>query len=175
MNKEREMELMLNGFKMEVKGILQSFNEIMNATFSDTVTIKSNEGDVVRKSTLQDTIDVYKSEWHNTLELLDEIGITIENNINDRDEEKNNHQEVYDELVEYTLKAAREDVIAYLEHNNVQIPYEDMSIEHDSLGDIITLSLDNKMVASILLKKNTDYKVIDKIETGFYPLLVENI
>ncbi|MBN1040079.1 hypothetical protein DVW12_15370 [Clostridium botulinum] len=175
MNKERENELLLTGFKAEIKEVLQNFNNVINATLGDTVTIKSNEGEVVRKSTLQDTIDVYKSEWYNTLEVLNEIGITIEDNISDNYEANNNHQKVYNELVEYMLKAAREDVIAYLEYNNVQIPYEDVSIEHDSLGDIITLYVDNKMVASILLKKNIDYKVIDKAETGYHPLLVEDL
>lgn len=78
MKKEREHELLLKGAMSKVTEILKAFNETMNATLGDTVTITSNEGTETRKTTLQDTIDFYQNEWCNTVYLLDEIGINLE-------------------------------------------------------------------------------------------------
>lgn len=78
MKKEREHELLLKGAMIKVTEILKAFNETMNATLGETVTITSNERTETRKATLQDTIDFYQNEWCNTVCLLDEIGINIE-------------------------------------------------------------------------------------------------
>ncbi len=80
MKKERETELLLKGFKAEVKDILMNFDEIINAKLGDKVTITTGNEVVERKATLQDAVELYESEWANTVELLDEIGINLEEN-----------------------------------------------------------------------------------------------
>ncbi|WP_061313700.1 hypothetical protein [Clostridium botulinum] len=177
MKKEREMELMLNGFKMEVKGILQNFNEIMNATLGDTVTITSSEGSETRKLTPYDTIDFYQNEWCNTIESLSEIGIELEEDMVPI-LEKENHTKVYEELQRYASIAKSDGAISYLEYNDVQIPYTNICMEDNVEGNTMLIpflgeSMGNDPQAFILLKKNSKYKVIDKIGDMEQPLLVE--
>ena len=59
--------------------ILKEYNEVMNSTLGDEVKVTSCNGTTVRKATLQDNIDLYKSEWSNVIERLsDEAGIDLE-------------------------------------------------------------------------------------------------
>lgn len=171
---KRETELLIKGANVEVVKILRDFDETMNATLGDTITITTGKEVITRKSTLQDAIDLFKDKWCNALDQLNEIGIDIEDI--DESKEVSNHKKVHDELVEYMLKAANEDEISCLEYNNIQIPFENVSIEKDRLGSLITLYRDeckNNMVASILLKKDVEYIVEDKTGTGYHPLLIE--
>lgn len=178
---KREAELLIKGANAEVIKILREFDEFMNSEPGDTVTVNTGKEIFTRKATLQDTIDFMQNEWYNAKEQLNELGIEVEN-IEDPKEISNNHQKVHDELVEYMLKAANEDEISYLEYNNIQISFENVSIEKDRLGSLITLYRDEwhkgdfkeKGVASILLKKDVEYIVEDKTGTGYHPLLIEN-
>lgn len=74
---KRETELLIKGANVEIIKVLKDFDEIMNATLGDTVTITSNTDVITRKATLQDTIDLYQNEWCGALEELNKLGIEI--------------------------------------------------------------------------------------------------
>jgi len=175
---KRETELLIKGANVEVIKILRDFDEIMNAELVGETIIVDKKGNELpgsrRKVTLQDKLELIENEWCNTLEQLNEIGIDVED-IEDP-KEMSNHEKVHDELVEYLLTAAQNDKTSYLEFNNIQIPYADVSIKKDNSGSLITLYRDeykNEMVASILLKKDVEYIVEDQTGTGCHPLLIE--
>ncbi|NFO89296.1 hypothetical protein FDC58_12090 [Clostridium botulinum] len=177
MNKERENELLLTGFKAEIKEVLQNFNNVINATLGDTVTITSSEGSETRKLTPYDTIDFYQNEWCNTVESLSEIGIELEEDMVPI-LEKENHTKVYEELQRYASIAKSDGAISYLEYNDVQIPYTNICMEDNVEGNTMLIpflgeSIGNDPQAFILLKKNSKYKVIDKTGDMEQPLLVE--
>lgn len=75
---KRETELLIKGANVEIIEVLKDFDELINATLGDTVTITSDTGAITRPATLQDTIDLYQDEWCKTVQLLDDIGIKIE-------------------------------------------------------------------------------------------------
>lgn len=174
MNREIEIGLMLNGYIMEVKDVLENFNEIMNATLGDTITITSSEGTETRKATLQDAIDVYQTEWCNTVELLSEIGIELEEDNMIPINLKVNHKSVYEKLEKYANMAKSNGAISYLEYNDVQIPYKKIRMEDEASGNTsLYLHLDDEMQAMIFLKKDSKYKVVDKTGDMEQSLLVE--
>ncbi|AWK50477.1 hypothetical protein DIC82_05275 [Clostridium beijerinckii] len=74
---KREIELLIKGANIEIIKVLRDFNDTMNATLGDTVTITSNTGVITRKATLRDTIEFYQDEWCRVLEKLNELGIEI--------------------------------------------------------------------------------------------------
>ena len=179
MKKEREHELLLKGAMSKVTEILKAFNETMNSTLGDTVTITSNEGTETRKSTLQDTIDFYQDEWCNTVELLDEIGIDLEEDDNITPINTNvNHKAIYEELQLYAVRADSNGATSYLEYKNIQIPYKNIYMTDDISGGSMLIpymgeNIDESAAAFILLDKNTEYKIIDKIGEGEQPVLTE--
>lgn len=174
---ERDTEL-LYGFKSEVKNILKNFDEVMNATLGDTVTITTGKEVLTRKATLQDTIELYQSEWLNTLELIEEIGIKIEEDNITSITTKVNHKAVHEELQVYADRATANGDTSYLEYKNIQIPYKNICIEDDAIGGSTLIpymgdTMETSAVAFILLNKDTEYKIIDKIGEGKQPLLIE--
>lgn len=62
----------------EIIKSLRDFNKVMNSTIGEITTITSGEGVETRKTTFQDIIDFYQSEWFNTVNLLQELGIDLE-------------------------------------------------------------------------------------------------
>lgn len=62
----------------EIIKALKDFNEVMNSTLGEVTTISSCAEVETRKTTFQDIIDFYKSEWYKTVDLLQELGIDLE-------------------------------------------------------------------------------------------------
>jgi hypothetical protein len=189
MKKERKVELLLEGFKAEVKDILMNFDEIINAKLGDTVTITTGNEVVTRKATLQDTVELYESEWANTVELLDEIGINLEGNkimpinskINVEEGINKSHYKVYEELVKCMKLSGKEEETPELEFKGAGIKYDAISIEDNGTEDsIIILYRDGvnhisarSEVARLLLKANKTYEVKESSGKGYYPELIE--
>lgn len=184
MKKEREAELLLEGFKMEVKDILMNFDETINAKLGDTVTITTGSKAVKRKATLKDTVEFYESEWANTVELLDEIGINLEGNkiipinskINVEERIDKYHYEVYEELVKCMELSGKE--TPELDFNGTSIKYDAISIENNGIGDNVIILYrdgvnDGGEVARLLLKANKTYEVKESSGKGYYPELIE--
>ena len=65
--------------------ILKAFDEVMNAKWGDTVTITSDKGVYTRPSTKQDEIDAIKYEWDDTVMRLFDMGIDLEEDLNQAD------------------------------------------------------------------------------------------
>lgn len=187
MEKERETELLLEGFKAEVRNILINFDEIMNAKLGDTVTIITGSEATRRKATLQDTIELYENEWANAVELLDEIGINLERNkiipinskINVEERINEYHYEVYEELTKCMELSGKE--TPELDFKGTSIKYDAISIEDNGIGDsIIILYRDGvndinngSEVARLLLNANRIYEVKESSGKGYYPELIE--
>lgn len=174
MTKEREQELLLKGAMLKVTEILKGFNEIMNATLGDTVTITSSEGTKTRKATLQDNIDFYQNEWCNTVEALSEIGIELEENNIIPINVRVNHKEVYEELQKYSVMAKSNRATSYLEYSDMEIPYNKIVMKEEASGHTsLYLYFDSDFKAMVLLKKDSKYKVVDKTGDMEQPLLIE--
>ncbi len=175
----KEAKLLFKRLKAEVKEVLKSFDEVINAKLGDTVTITTGKEVITRKATLQDTIDLYQNEWSNTVGLLDEIGIDLEENDNVRPiSTKVNHKAIYKELQEYAVRASSNGGISFLEYKNIQIPYKKIYMEDDVTGgSMLTIYIasgtDESPVAFMLLDKDAEYKIIDKIGEGEHPVLTE--
>jgi sporulation protein YlmC with PRC-barrel domain len=175
---ERNKELLLKGFKAEVKEVLRNFDEIINARLGDTVTVTSNAGVITRPTTLQDTIDLYQNEWSNTVGLLDEIGINIEEDNVTPITIKVNHKAIGKELQEYADRADSNGATSYLEYKNIQIPYKKIYMEDDITGGSMLIpyagdNVEESTAALILLDKDTEYKILNKIGLGEQPVLIE--
>lgn len=175
---KRETELLLGRFKAEVKDILMNFDKIINGKLEDTVTITTGSKAVKRKATLQDTVELYKNEWSNVIESLDDIGVNLESNKVSFINTKTNHKAIYKELEEYANKAYENGHTSFLEYRNIQIPYKNIYMEDDITGGTTIIpyfgdNIDESGIAIILLDKNTEYEVIDKTGSGEHPLLIE--
>lgn len=183
----RETELLIKGANVEIVKILRNFDEIINARLGEETWLVDENMNVIpgslRKTTLQDRVELLENEWTNTVEQLGELGIEIEE-IESPKEINDNHKKVHEELEEYLLTAAQNDETSFLEFNNIQIPFDSVSIKNDRLGNMLTLSryerkenkgdFTERMVAQILLKKGVEYIVEDKTGTGYHPLIIEN-
>ena len=164
---KRENELLLKGANVEITKVLRDFNDTMNATLGDTVTVTSHTGAITRPSTLQDTIDLYQNEWCGTVQLLNEIGIEIEA---EKDAPKN-HYEVYGKL----LDLANNEKETSLGYKEMLLRFDMIFIEENGLGDsLLTLHRNgfSDEIARILLKGNREYMVVES-ETGGFAELIE--
>jgi len=175
---EKNTELLLKEFKAEVKKVLQNFDDTINSKLGDTVTITTGRETIIRKATLQDATDLYQNEWSNTVDLLDEIGINIEVDNVTSITMKVNHKAICNELQEYADRADSNGATSYLEYKNIQIPYKNIHMEDDHLGGTMLIpymgdNIDDSTAAFVLLDKDTEYRVIDKIGEGEQPLLIE--
>ncbi|NFH90374.1 hypothetical protein FDA33_09235 [Clostridium botulinum] len=144
-------ELLVKGVNEEIIRVLNAFDGIINADFSNEVTITTGEGVITRKATLQDNIELIQSEWSDTKERLSELGIEVNS------EAPKNHYEVYGKLADGEKEK-------YLDFNGMSVNFNSAFIDENGEGDSILILHRNDIegpIATIILKFNKEYEIIE--------------
>jgi transcriptional regulator with PAS, ATPase and Fis domain len=147
----------------------KNFDEVINATLGDTVTVTSHTGAITRPTTLQDTIDIYQDEWCKTVQLLNDIGIEIETETEKK--APKHHYDLYGKIADLTDKGKE----IYLDYYGMSVKFHKIFIDENGLGDSILEFYKNDFSnesARLLLKGNKKYEVIES-EQGCSLELIE--
>lgn len=150
-------ELLIKGIQEEITKVLKGFDDVVNAEF-DKVTVKNSEGSYTRGTTQEDTIDFIKNAWANASQKLSELGINIEEETAEAEEEQINN--IYSELSEVMEQAYIDGEVAELEYNGMIIqydgitkPYNDVLVFYKNIND------ESTEVARIILNQDKKYEL----------------